>query len=56
MKEIKDSEIKIRITHQEKEVIKEYCDKYGWTMSDYIRFAVFAQMGKERLIRAQEEK
>ena len=38
MKQNKDSQIRIRLTTEQKEQIKEYCAKHNITISEFIRF------------------
>ena len=49
MKEIKDVQIKVRITPTEKEQIMKYCEKYSISVSNFLR------MGIEKIL-SQEEK
>ena len=47
MKEVKDCQVKVRITTREKEQILEYCEKHNMTVSEFIRFACFKIFQKE---------
>jgi antitoxin component of RelBE/YafQ-DinJ toxin-antitoxin module len=44
IKEIKDTFIKIRITPSQKQEIQDYCDKYGLTVSEFIRTACMSKI------------
>lgn len=39
MKEIKDIQLKVRVTSREKEEIQEYCEAHKMTISDFLRVA-----------------
>lgn len=39
-KEKKDCNIKIRITKSEREGIERCCEAWGWTMSEFMRYAI----------------
>lgn len=50
MKEIKDIQIKVRITPTEKKQIEKYCEAHNLNTSDFLRMAfsrVLAKEGKE---------
>lgn len=47
MKEVKDCQVKVRITTREKEQILKYCEKHNMTVSEFIRFACFKIFQKE---------
>ncbi len=49
MKEVKNYQIKCRITQSDKEKIIEYCQKHDINMSEFIRLAC------ERMTREEEE-
>lgn len=44
MKEIKDIQIKVRITPTEKEKIDGYCEDHNLTVSDFLRAAIIKQL------------
>ena len=37
MKETKSKKIEVRLTPEEKQLFKEWCEERGYTISDYIR-------------------
>jgi hypothetical protein len=39
MKEIKDCQLKFRLTAEQKRRILEYCEKHDMNVSEFIRFA-----------------
>ena len=45
MKEIKDIQIKVRITPTEKEKIMEYCEINNLTVSQFLRMAISEVLG-----------
>lgn len=47
MKEVKDFQIKVRITKSEKEQISDYCEKHMMTISDLLRLSLEKFLVKE---------
>lgn len=47
MKEVKDIQIKVRVTKSEKEMIEAYCANNDLTVSTFLRLAINELMGKE---------
>lgn len=45
MKEIKEVQIKVRITPKEKEKIMEYCKLHSLTISQFLRMAINEVLG-----------
>ena len=39
MKEIKNIQLKVRVTNSEKYLIQKYCEKHNLTISDFLRVA-----------------
>lgn len=39
MKEVKDYQMKCRLTQTEKERVLEYCEKHNMSISDFVRYA-----------------
>lgn len=48
MKEIKEFQLKVRVTSSEKELIQQYCEEHNLTISDFLRVAANKMM-KERV-------
>lgn len=43
----KDKIIRVRIEESDKELIKNYCKKYGLTVSNFIRFAALQKVRED---------
>lgn len=51
MKEVKDAELHIRVTEEEKKLFSEMAKKEGISLSRYILKAVYKEISKEEAIR-----
>lgn len=49
MKEIKDIQIKVRITPTEKEKIMKYCEINNLTVSQFLRMAISEVLGGKQI-------
>lgn len=48
MKEIKDIQIKVRISATEKEIIDSYCEEHGLTISNFLRAAINKKIKEDK--------
>lgn len=47
MKDIKDIQIKVRITATEKDKISSYCEEHNLTVSDFLRSAIYKKLKED---------
>lgn len=45
---MKNDLIRIRIREEEKELIRQYCEKYGLNMSNFMRYCTLQAIRKEQ--------
>ena len=48
MKEIKQFQLKVRVTNSEKDEIQKYCEEHNLTISDFLRVAANKILKEEK--------
>ena len=45
--EVKQFQLKVRVTNSEKEKIQQFCEEHNWTISDFLRVAANKLINQE---------